>query len=204
MIAGTKVALSMLLGCVIGWGILGPYAVSQSWVFRNGDTDDWQQSEAGWVLWISLSIMLGESLTSLVIVLLRQLHSVMKSPSNSQSQGGADMTVDVARNITDSPHTEMSDLRRDLDAPLLPHDSFQPDLSSDDGDDIPSAIWMVGLAASCILCVFSFSAVTKLELVWYEAALALIFALLISVLSVRALGETDFNPVSGVGKGMLF
>jgi OPT family oligopeptide transporter len=35
---------------------------------------------------------------------------------------------------------------------------------------------------------------------FYEPLIAVLFALLVSVLAVRALGETDLNPVSGVGK----
>lgn len=34
----------------------------------------------------------------------------------------------------------------------------------------------------------------------YEPLAAVILALLVAVLAVRALGETDLNPVSGVGK----
>lgn len=34
----------------------------------------------------------------------------------------------------------------------------------------------------------------------YEPFVAVIIALLVSTLAVRALGETDLNPVSGVGK----
>lgn len=35
---------------------------------------------------------------------------------------------------------------------------------------------------------------------WYEPAVAVVVALLVALLAVRALGETDLNPVSGVGK----
>ncbi len=34
----------------------------------------------------------------------------------------------------------------------------------------------------------------------YEPFLAVLLALFVSILAVRALGETDLNPVSGVGK----
>jgi OPT oligopeptide transporter protein len=35
---------------------------------------------------------------------------------------------------------------------------------------------------------------------FYEPMVAVVFACLTSVLAVRALGETDLNPVSGIGK----
>ena len=34
-----------------------------------GEIADWQEGAAGWVLWISLAIMLGDSLTSLSLLL---------------------------------------------------------------------------------------------------------------------------------------
>ena len=34
----------------------------------------------------------------------------------------------------------------------------------------------------------------------YEPLAAVVLALLVAVLAVRALGQTDLNPVSGVGK----
>lgn len=39
-----------------------------------------------------------------------------------------------------------------------------------------------------------------LQLPVYEPAVAVLLALFVAVLAVRALGQTDLNPVSGVGK----
>jgi len=63
---------------------------------------------------------------------------------------------------------------------------------------VPHWLWITGLIVSSGLCV---GIVTPLfNIPWYDPLIALLMSLLVSVLAVRALGETDFNPVSGVGK----
>lgn len=57
---------------------------------------------------------------------------------------------------------------------------------------------MGGLAASTVLCTAVMAPMLGLRL--YEPAAAVAVALLVAVLAVRALGQTDLNPVSGVGK----
>lgn len=63
---------------------------------------------------------------------------------------------------------------------------------------IPNWWWMGGLAASAVFCTAVLS--PMLHLPWFHPVAALILALLVAVLAVRALGQTDLNPVSGVGK----
>ena len=46
--------------------MLGPYARAQGWA--PGPINDWQTGAVGWVLWVSLAIMLGDSVTSLALL----------------------------------------------------------------------------------------------------------------------------------------
>ncbi|PRP87181.1 hypothetical protein PROFUN_01443 [Planoprotostelium fungivorum] len=72
------------------------------------------------------------------------------------------------------------------------HDPAPPSQS------VPHWLWISGLIVSSALCI---GIVTPLfGIAWYDPLVALLMSLLVSVLAVRALGETDFNPVSGVGK----
>ena len=50
-----------------GYGILGPFARSKGWA--PGSIGDWKSGATGWILWVSLAIMLGDSLTSLALLL---------------------------------------------------------------------------------------------------------------------------------------
>ncbi|KAK9902795.1 hypothetical protein WJX75_006292 [Coccomyxa subellipsoidea] len=153
MIMGPKTALSMFGGAVLGYGILGPYARAKGWA--PGEIMDWKTGATGWILWVSLAIMLGDSLTSLSLLVIT---------STKCSKGGS----------------EEAERERDECAP------------------IPTSWWVGGLAASTVLCTAVMVPLLGLRL--YEPAAAVAVALLVALLAVRALGQTDLNPVSGVGK----
>ena len=63
---------------------------------------------------------------------------------------------------------------------------------------IPPVWWLGGLGACAVFCTAVLSPLMSLPA--YEPAAAVVLALLVAVLAVRALGQTDLNPVSGVGK----
>lgn len=62
--------------------------------------------------------------------------------------------------------------------------------------------WTVclGLVLSIILCIGTVHAVFGSLVPLYANVLAVLLALLLSIMGVRALGETDLNPVSGISK----
>ena len=63
---------------------------------------------------------------------------------------------------------------------------------------IPTGWWVGGLLVSGAFCTALLTPMLGLPLIDPLAAVGL--ALLVAVLAVRALGQTDLNPVSGVGK----
>ena len=63
---------------------------------------------------------------------------------------------------------------------------------------IPTGWWVGGLLVSGAFCTALLTPMLSLPLIDPLAAVGL--ALLVAVLAVRALGQTDLNPVSGVGK----
>ncbi|KAK9840796.1 hypothetical protein WJX81_005265 [Elliptochloris bilobata] len=157
MIMGPKTALSMLAGALLGYAALGPYARGQGWA--PGPISDWQNGAAGWILWISLAIMLGDSLTSLALLVGT---SVAGAISRRGASGGGSLEY------------------------------CPPD------ERIPPTWWLGGLGACAVFCTAVLSPLMSLPA--YEPAAAVVLALLVAVLAVRALGQTDLNPVSGVGK----
>ena len=48
--------------------MLGPMARAQGWA--PGPIGDWRTGATGWILWVSLAIMLGDSLTSLSLLII--------------------------------------------------------------------------------------------------------------------------------------
>ena len=65
---GCTSGLLLINGLHAGFGILGPYARGQGWA--PGPIGDWKNGATGWILWISLAIMLGDSLTSLSLLII--------------------------------------------------------------------------------------------------------------------------------------
>ena len=59
-----------------GYGLLGPFARSQGWA--PGEIGDWRNGATGWILWVSLAIMLGDSLTSLSLLIVTAVEKELK------------------------------------------------------------------------------------------------------------------------------
>ena len=71
IIMGTETTMHMTLGAIVGWAILSPLARHKGWA--PGAVDDWENGSKGWILWISLAIMLVDAVVSLGYVSLRSL-----------------------------------------------------------------------------------------------------------------------------------
>ncbi|GMF05135.1 unnamed protein product [Ambrosiozyma monospora] len=65
---------------------------------------------------------------------------------------------------------------------------------------ISGYVTWIGLILSCLLCVLATRKVFGPIVPTYATSISVILSLLLSVLGVKALGETDLNPVSGIGK----
>ncbi|KAK9866588.1 hypothetical protein WJX84_002121 [Apatococcus fuscideae] len=162
MIMGPRTAWSMLAGALLGWAWLGPAARQKGWA--PGPITK-QTGAAGWILWVSLAIMLGDSLTSLSILMCTSTWRIIQRQRNEKSNRA---------------------LQQETEDPCPPENR------------VPTYWWVAGLVASAAFCTAVLVPMMGMPL--YEPLAAVILALLVAVLAVRALGETDLNPVSGVGK----
>ncbi|KAI8637521.1 OPT oligopeptide transporter protein-domain-containing protein [Parasitella parasitica] len=183
IIMGLPTTLSMLLGCVVGWGVLSPVAYYAGWA--PGPIDDWKTGSKGWILWISLGVMIAESCVSLIVVFVR---AAVKAMRRMQEEGSYNSTSDGAESVQDEMiepvfHEEIVE----VDAPL--------------SQQVPGKLATIGLIASTILCVAMVRAVFGADAMPIGMTIiSILIAMFLSVLGVRALGETDLNPVSGIGK----
>jgi OPT family oligopeptide transporter len=112
------------------------------------------------VLWVSIGLMLGESLTAFGL----QLAVTLGTALAPKRHGGEHDAVEVA------PASQL----------------------------VPSPWWAGGFAASLVLCVAVVSPLFGLPA--WQTVVAVLLSCLVAILAVRALGQTDLNPVSGVGK----
>ncbi|RDI89628.1 26S protease regulatory subunit 7 [Venturia inaequalis] len=201
IIMGPSTTIHMLLGAIVGWGVLSPLAKHRGWA--PGPVDDWTTGSKGWIVWISLAIMLADSLVSLGWLILRPI--VYYGPAFFQHCQRVlkerDWKAIAEFDSASSKGYSAISGSEDVDTPTIA--KFQQ--SEEEADAPPSHLisarttW-VGLFLSLGLCVgavhYTFANLIPLRL----TLLALFLALFLSVMGVRALGETDLNPVSGISK----
>lgn len=75
MIIGFRTGLSLLIGAVVGWGVLAPYAFSRGWADA-GPADpmvSWFGPLVEWLLWPGASLMVVSALTAFAFSLVRLL-----------------------------------------------------------------------------------------------------------------------------------
>jgi OPT family oligopeptide transporter len=214
MIMGHRTGWSMLLGAIFGWAFLGPFARQQDWA--TGPVNNWETGAKGWILWVSLSIMLAESMSSLLVLLGKSVWRSRKHPffdercssdrrkfsrfsEPSESSGDSDASSKAGTgSVQQDPDDGLarSTLRRRRTGPDRTHQDIHDPASPD--EQVPVKFVAAGLAISSLFCVVVLALMFDMK--WYEPVVAVVAAMLVSVLAVRALGETDLNPVSGVGK----
>ena len=188
---GPATTLHMCLGSIVGWGILSPLAKSKAWA--PGPVEDWDTGSKGWIVWISLSIMIADSIINLGWLLLHPIihhaPSYLKTLKESYRQGRlsalnrGDYTALAPRSTSDSKALR---------------ESTEPDAPAH--QLVSNKTTFVVLVVSVILCIFTTRYVFQKIIPFGAIILSILLALLLSIMGVRALGETDLNPVSGISK----
>lgn len=210
IIMGPATTIHMFLGALLGWAVLSPVAKERGWA--SGDVADWNTGSKGWIVWVSLAIMLADSIVSLGWLVLRPTISYARAYGPGFYQACREKGVighlgDLTRpTMGDYAPVNSSDPANDEDDAL--HKSIskttmfvgEPEYDAPPDQLIGVKTTLLGLVLSLAFCVFavqySFPGIIPVGL----TILALILALLLSIMGVRALGETDLNPVSGISK----
>lgn len=121
---------------------------------------------------VSIALMVAESLAAFLLVVVSQaLSSLVRRPTTAPPNEGGTAA-----------------------APLNP----DPLEVAPPNQLVPTSWWACGLVAALALCVGILSPMFHLPP--GQILLAGLLACLVAILAVRALGQTDLNPVSGVGK----
>lgn len=219
IIMGPATTTHMLIGAVLGWGVLSPLAKSRGWA--PGPVDDWESGSKGWIVWVSLAIMLADSIISLGFLAFRPIllhggdymrgtwekvqegdwRGLLKLGKVTSSKGyaliaGVEPPSDLqagpessARERSSEPHRIHVEGTKDISEPDAPPEHLISNRT----------VW-VGLALSIVFCIVSIRIVFGQLIPIYATIIAVFMALVLSIMGVRALGETDLNPVSGISK----
>lgn len=218
VIMGPETTLHMALGAFVGWAILSPLAHYREWA--PGPVGDWDTGSKGWIVWVSLSIMLSDAIINLAhvgsqILLGPAFFELLKSRFKSLvGKGSIQTQYTQLRNTDDEntllvPESTEQGLYQSGSGSIWEHHT-RPRLEMARGEELDedappeqqvgNRTISVGLAASILLCIVSIHVVFRDLVPLYATVLAVAMALVLSVMGVRALGETDLNPVSGISK----
>ncbi|KAK0674416.1 putative oligopeptide transporter [Cercophora samala] len=198
IIMGPATTLHMLLGAVVGWGVLSPLAKNRGWA--PGPVSDWEHGSKGWIVWVSLAIMLADSVVSLGYLAFRSVRLYWPQIKGVLPKGVRNLLPGRRQGYTSllgrdsSPESEGEDLLLAEAEEEKEHDDAPLD------QQISNKVVSIGLAASIIFCVGCIHYVFGDLVPLYATVTAVFMALVLSIMGVRALGETDLNPVSGISK----
>ncbi|CAG7976475.1 unnamed protein product [Penicillium salamii] len=206
IIMGPSTCMHMLFGAVLGWGILSPLAKSRGWA--PGPVDSWEDGSKAWIVWISLAIMLADSLVSLGWLVMKPI--VNRSPKWIAWLRSTHAGQWIALRLNSSQHSyinysaldsESHTLSQEDDHPVQVHIS-----SSEEEYDAPPSQLISTRTVVILLPLTLLLNVVCMHIVFgdiispFLSTLATLLAVVLSIMGVRALGETDLNPVSGISK----
>ncbi|KAL8649626.1 MAG: hypothetical protein Q9210_004285 [Variospora velana] len=211
IIMGPATTLHMLLGAIVGWGLLSPLAKNTGWA--SGPVDDWTSGSKGWIVWVSLAIMLADSLVSLGWLVLRPLithgpqwyneaREYLQNGHIWRTLGFQESGRGLYKALGSSERAGSHRLRsRSASQPKAPPEKDElREVDAPPAHLVPNRVVLGLLILSIAFCVFAIRVVFGSLVPYYAIFLSIILALLLSIMGVRAQGETDINPVSGISK----
>ncbi|ROW16925.1 hypothetical protein VPNG_01308 [Cytospora leucostoma] len=212
IVMGPVTTLHMLLGAVLGWGILSPLAKYKGWA--PGKIGDWETGSKGWIVWTSLAIMLADAVVSLGYLAARPLFQSLAKAGYTFHHSWQTGDTALSRFLPSSPSQRgYTTVQRQEDTTTTYDDGQEQtgishilQETETDEDDAPASqlisnrIVISGLILSIAFCVLCIHTVFGSLIPLYATISAVLMALVLSIMGVRALGETDLNPVSGISK----
>ncbi|CAG7916526.1 unnamed protein product [Penicillium olsonii] len=206
IIMGPSTCMHMLFGAVLGWGVLSPLAKSRGWA--PGPVDSWEDGSKAWIVWISLAIMLADSLVSLGWLILKPI--VNRLPKWIAWFKSTRTGQWIALRLNSSQHAYINYSALDSESHALNQEDDhlaqgQKPPSEEEYDAPPSQLIstrtvVILLPLTLLLNVVCMHIVFGDIISPFLSTLATLLAVVLSIMGVRALGETDLNPVSGISK----
>ncbi|KAL0480784.1 hypothetical protein AKO1_006934 [Acrasis kona] len=178
MLSGMRATASMLFGGIVGYGILGPVIKGNNWV--TGHVLEYN-GVRGWILWVGVAIMTADSAVQLLFtskIVFLALYNVAKRIA-STSRGRTKAKDDDDENIQQSTTDKIK--QKEVDSHMIPW--YWP---------------VLGLLCSTVLLTLIGHFVFDIKYYFVWASIPL--GMLLSIIATRCAGETDINPVGGMGK----
>ncbi|KAL1903687.1 OPT superfamily [Sporothrix stenoceras] len=221
VIMGPATTMHMLLGAIIGWAILSPLAKYRGWA--PGPIEDWETGSKGWIVWISIAIMLADGIVSLSHVAIRSALQFWPEtratiagrlppglarwifPKKSTSGYTAIHSSDTAAEAASVPTSPLSvfatpaagrgdEGEDEYDGTMGTHPGGNG-LEKDAPADqqIGSKTVVVGLVLSIVFCIACIRFTFGALVPFYAIIISIAMALVLSIMGVRALGEVRLD-----------
>ncbi|KAK2035255.1 OPT superfamily oligopeptide transporter [Colletotrichum zoysiae] len=187
--------LWIVVGCIVGWGVLSPMATIRGWA--PGPVSDWDSGSRGWIMWIAVALILGDTAVTVSTMLLRTL-------SDYVFPYAADFLVSVSNTLPLGKRNRHFRNEDDTE-PLLGFS--EPSTTSvhtsslsyqDDGWSASAYLWWIFMGL--ILCFVSMFILFGSSV----PVMALVFAVLailpLSHVNIRCYGETGTGGAAYIAK----
>ncbi|BGP17536.1 hypothetical protein JCM10213_004078 [Rhodosporidiobolus nylandii] len=184
IIMGAPTVISMNAGMLCGWLFLSPLSHNSGWA--PGPVSSTTDGARGWILWPALAIMTAESILSVSLVAADFLKPYLAA------------TASRSLFVSAEHGTELDSDDESDDGTAAPRKRM---LMSKAEEEPSMRVVLAGMAISCVACIVLVAVVFGEDgIKWWATVVALFLASVFAVLGVRALGTTDLNPVSAIGK----
>ena len=203
---GPATTTHMFFGALLGWAVLSPLAKYNGWA--SGEVADWETGSKGWIVWVSLAIMLADAIVSLVWLILRpviwlsRLYGPLAVDAVREKGFGRcvqELTPEALGGYKPVRLTE-GDLSRANTKSSAPPLDDEEEYDAPPEQQISVKTTLIGIVITVTFCIvavrYSFRGLISIPL----TILAMVLSVFLSVMAVRATGETDLNPVSGISK----
>lgn len=180
---------SIFLGAVIGWGVLSPIAKSKGWA--PGPVDSMEQGSRGWLLWISIGLLLGDAA-------VRMLHGGLFIKRFFSNFNNRKSNKNITCNLGDASRQPL------IGSASLEHDTIpMPDPTSGCSQSsqlVPNHIIIFFFVISILLCTTCTSIVFYEEIPFYLVPIAIVISFPLCLVVIQSSGETATVPSNSLSK----
>ncbi|KAK1976846.1 OPT oligopeptide transporter protein-domain-containing protein, partial [Colletotrichum cereale] len=184
----------IVVGCIVGWGVLSPVASMSGWA--PGPVSDWESGSRGWIMWIAVALILGDTAVTISTILLRTLSDYFfPYAADFLSSVNSSLSLDK-RKLHFSNEDDAEPLLGCSEPPTIFHASS---LSyQDDGWSAKAYVWWISVGL--IFCFVSMFILFGSSVPVLPLLLAVLFILPLSHVNIRCYGETGTGGAAYIAK----
>ena len=209
IIIGPAISSHMLIGAIVGWGILSPYAKYRGWA--PGEVDDWTTGSRGWIIWVSLASLFADASVKLAWICFRPIWKGYLASGYLKNQLTALWEYRVRLQIPRTLESQYSPIPNETNDDWNPSQnrptqrkswsSNRYSVSQHDKFEAPttSRVTSLSFLVSIIVCILAVHSIFGNVIPWYYTLIALALSLPMAMVGIRCIAETDYNPESALG-----